>query len=102
MVFHTEFFDSVECFESNKTMAATLIILSVVSLWTAGLADWIVAYATGVAQFSIWLTLLSLLPFTVLWVSLKRLCFSEITPRTTHAHWSVLLKVSITEVCNIT
>jgi hypothetical protein len=48
-------------------------------LWTAGLADWIVAYATGVAQFGIWLTLLfSLLPFSTLWVSLKRMPFMDI------------------------
>ena len=80
-------------------MAAALIIVGVVSLWTAGLADWIVAYATGVAQFGIWLTLFSLLPFTVLWVSLKRMSFSEMPSTTTRAHWSVLLKISLTEDC---
>jgi hypothetical protein len=76
-------------------MAAALMIMSVVCLWTAGLADWIVAYATGVAQLGIWLTLLSLLPFTVLWVSLKRLPFTEMPSSTAHAHWSVQLKISI-------
>nr|YP_009944744.1 hypothetical protein [Ankistrodesmus falcatus]QMS48913.1 hypothetical protein [Ankistrodesmus falcatus] len=74
-------------------MAAALIIVGVVSLWTAGLADWIVAYATGVAQFGIWLTLFSLLPFTVLWVSLKRMSFSEMPSTTARAHWSVQLKI---------
>lgn len=74
-------------------MAAALMILSVVCLWTAGLADWIVAYATGVAQLGIWLTLLSLLPFATLWVSLKRNCFQEISTRTAHAHWSVQMKI---------
>ena len=75
-------------------MAAALIIISVVGLWTAGLADWIVAYATGVAQFGIWLTLFSLLPFAVLWVSLKRMPFTEMPSTTARAHWSVQLKVS--------
>lgn len=74
-------------------MAAALIIISIVCLWTAGLADWIVAYATGVAQLGIWLTLFSLLPFTVLWVSLKRLPFTEMQANTARAHWSVQLKV---------
>jgi hypothetical protein len=81
-------------------MAAALIIIGVVSLWTAGLADWIVAYATGVAQLGIWLTLFSLLPFAVLWVSLKRLSFSDMPSNTARAHWSVQLKVSFTEDCN--
>lgn len=74
-------------------MAAALAIISVVLVWTAGFADWIVAYATGVAQLGIWLTLFSLLPITSLWVSLKRLSFSELPASTTHAHWSVQLKV---------
>jgi hypothetical protein len=78
-------------------MAAVFVIISVVCLWTAGLADWIVAYATGVAQLGIWLTVLSLLPFAVLWVSLKKLPFQEMPVRTTHAHWSVQLKISSTE-----
>ena len=76
-------------------MAAAFIIISVVSLWTAGLADWIVAYATGVAQLGIWLTLLSLLPFAMLWVSLKTMPFQEMPSHTARAHWSVQLKVSI-------
>jgi hypothetical protein len=75
-------------------MAAALIIISVVCLWTAGLADWIVAYATGVAQLGIWLTLFSLVPFAMLWVSLKRMPFSEMPSSTARAHWSVHLKIS--------
>jgi hypothetical protein len=78
---------------------AAALIISVVSLWTAGLADWIVAYATGVAQFGIWLTLFSLLPFSTLWVSLKRMPFMEMPSSTAHAHWSVQLKVSRAEDC---
>lgn len=79
----------------NQTMAAALmIIIGVVSLWTAGLADWIVAYATGVAQLGIWLTLLSLIPFALLWVSLKRMPFTELPSHTARAHWSVQLKIS--------
>lgn len=74
-------------------MTAVLVIISVVLVWTAGFADWIVAYATGVAQLGIWLTLFSLLPITTLWISLKRLSFAEFPVSTTHAHWSVLLKV---------
>lgn len=76
-------------------MAAALLIISVVSLWTAGLADWIVAYATGVAQLGIWLTVLSLVPFATLWVSLKRMPFTQMPTYTTHAHWSLHLKVSL-------
>ena len=74
-------------------MAAALAIISVVLVWTAGFADWIVAYATGVAQLGIWLTLFSLLPMTSLWVSLKRLSFTELPVSIAHAHWSVQLKV---------
>jgi hypothetical protein len=76
-------------------MAAALLIISVVCMWTAGLADWIVAYATGVAQLGIWLTLFSLLPFTTLWVSLKRMPFTEMPSNTARAHWSVQMKVSL-------
>jgi len=76
-------------------MAAALAIISVVFIWTAGFADWIVAYSTGVAQLGIWLTLFSLLPVASLWVSLKRLSFNELPVSTTHAHWSVHLKISL-------
>lgn len=75
-------------------MAAALAIISLVCLWTAGQADWIVAYATGLAQFGIWMTLFSLLPFTTLWVTLKRMPFTEMPASNNHAHWSVQLKVS--------
>lgn len=76
-------------------MAAALAIISTVILWTGGQADWIVAYATGLAQFGIWLTLFSLVPFTTLWTMLKRLPFTEMPVSTTRAHWSVQLKASI-------
>lgn len=77
-------------------MVAAFVIMSVVCLWTAGLADWIVAYATGVAQLGIWLTLFSLIPFALLWVSLKRMPFTQMQSPTAHAHWSLHLKVSKT------
>lgn len=81
----------------QRSMAAALLIISGVMMWTAGLADWIVAYATGVAQLGIWLTLFSLLPITTLWVSLKRLPFTEIPSNTAHAHWSLQFKISFFE-----
>jgi len=62
-------------------------------IWTARLADWIVAYATGVTQLAIWVTLLSLVPFSALWVSLKRQSFVDMPTATTRAHWSVQYKV---------
>lgn len=76
-------------------MAPILTIVGIVLLWNAGLADWIVAYATGVAQLGIWLTLLSLIPFTTLWVTYKRSPFLDQPSSQTRAHWSVLLKVSL-------
>jgi hypothetical protein len=75
-------------------MIASLIIIGIVSLWTAGLSDWMIAYASGLAQLGIWQTLFSLIPFAVLWVSLKRLSFSEMPSRKASTHWSVQLKVS--------
>ena len=73
-------------------MAALIIgILSVV-LWTGGLSSWIVQYATGITQFGIWVTALSLVPFSALWVSLKTTPFSTISTQTTRAHWSLFLK----------
>ena len=75
-------------------MTAVLAIISVVLIWTAGFADWVVAYATGVAQLGIWLTLFSLLPIASLWVSLKRLSFQEFPVTTAHVHWSLNLKNS--------
>jgi hypothetical protein len=53
-------------------MSLVLAIYTVIILWTAGLPDWIVAYATGVAQLGIWVTALSLIPFSAFWISLKR------------------------------
>lgn len=73
-------------------MTAAFWVLGAVALWTAGLADWIVAYATGIAQLGVWLTLLSLLPMASLWVSLKRQAFQDLSPNTTRAHWSIQLK----------
>ena len=74
-------------------MTATLLIIGVVTLWTAGLADWIVAYATGVAQLGIWMTILSLVPFAMLWVSFKKLPFGEMSSSTARTNWSVLYKM---------
>lgn len=76
-------------------MALILIIASIVILWTAGMADWVVAYATGLAQLGIWCTLGGLLPFTVLWISLRRQAFVDISTAETRPHWSILLKASL-------
>lgn len=46
-------------------------VFSLVLVWTAGLADWIVAFQTGLTQLGIWVTVLSLVPFRTLWVSAK-------------------------------
>lgn len=73
-------------------MAAFIIGIFAVLAWTAGLADWIVAYATGVTQLGIWGTALSLVPFSALWLSLKSEPFSAFPVQTTRAHWSLFLK----------
>lgn len=75
-------------------MTAILSIISLVFIWNAGLADWMVAYATGIAQLGVWLTLLSYIPFSSLWVSLKQMPFSEIPIRENSTHWRVLIKLS--------
>lgn len=75
-------------------MALILTIYTIVILWTAGLPDWIVAYATGLAQLGVWVTLLSLVPFGAVWVSLKHSSFVEMPTATCRAHWGVDLKVS--------
>lgn len=73
-------------------MAPILFIYAIVIFWTAGFPDWIVAYATGVAQLGIWVSLLSLIPFCAVWISLKTGFFTEIPEKTTGFHWSSALK----------
>lgn len=82
-------------------MTYALLVLGAVAVWTAGLADWIVAYATGVAQLGVWLTLLSLIPMGSLWVNLKQGPFQDISPITTRAHWSIQMKASLNDVYNL-
>lgn len=74
-------------------MTAAFWVIGAVAVWTAGLADWIVAYATGVAQLGVWLTLLSLLPMASFWVNLKRQPFQDLSSTTARAHWSIQLKI---------
>lgn len=71
---------------------ALLIIYGMVFLWTAGLPDWIVAYATGVTQLGVWCTLGSLIPFTSLWISLKRQPHTDISTSLIRPHWSIQIK----------
>lgn len=73
-------------------MVAFLIGTFAVLVWTAGLADWIVQYATGITQLGIWVTALSLVPFSALWLSLKTTPFSEMPVQKSRVHWSLLLK----------
>lgn len=73
-------------------MTAVFIGIVTAMVWTAGLADWIVAYATGLTQLGIWVTALSLVPFSALWVFLKAESFSQMPVSTIRAHWSLLLK----------
>lgn len=75
------------------TAALTTIIVAVV-LWTLGLADWMVALSTGVAQFGIWLSLAGLIPFAVRWVTRKVQPWSNLPISTTRAHWSLNIKNS--------
>jgi hypothetical protein len=58
------------------------------------LPDWSVAYATGLAQLGIWSTLLSLIPFVSVWVSLKQGALTEIPQSTLRTHWASFLKIS--------
>ncbi len=75
-------------------MALFSIFYIVLILWTGGLPDWIVAYATGLAQLAIWVTLLSFLPFSTLWLSLRTSFFAEIPrPATGHVHWALSTKI---------
>jgi hypothetical protein len=75
-------------------MVPVFVIYAIVFLWTAGLPDWIVAYATGVTQLGVWVTLFSLLPFSVLWISLKNGFFVENPTKNSVFHWSTLHKAS--------
>jgi len=69
-----------------------IAIFSVVVLWNAGLADWMVAYATGVAQLGIWVTLSALVPFSALWVGLKHQADRPVSE--TRLHWSLQSRIS--------
>lgn len=73
-------------------MTLVLAIYSVVLVWTAGLPDWIVAYATGLAQLGVWVSLLSLIPFCAVWVSSKQSLFVEVEGNRAGTHWATLLK----------
>lgn len=76
-------------------MAPILFLYAIVIFWTAGFPDWIVAYATGVAQLGIWVTLLSLIPFCAVWVSLKTGFFAEISEKATSFSGNSVLKSSL-------
>jgi len=71
-----------------------IAIFSVVVVWNAGLADWMVAYATGVAQLGIWVTLSALVPFSAFWVGLKRQSDHPVSE--TRMHWSLQSRISFT------
>lgn len=75
-------------------MAFAFVIVGAVLIWTAAMADWIVAYATGVAQLGIWLTLAGLVPVSGLWHSLKREPFMDVPTTQIRTHWNVSVKVS--------
>jgi hypothetical protein len=78
---------------TKQIMTKLLIaIFSAVVLWNAGLADWMVAYATGVAQLGIWVTLSALVPFSALWVGLKRQADHPVSE--TRMHWSLQSRIS--------
>lgn len=83
---------SAEWCQKISFMTKLLIaIFSVVVLWNAGLADWMVAYATGVAQLGIWVTLSALVPFSALWVGLKRQADRPVSE--TRLHWSLQSRI---------
>lgn len=73
-------------------MAFLLIIYGAVFVWTAGLPDWIVAYATGVTQLGVWCTLASIIPFATLWTSLKQQPYSEFPVTMIRPHWGIQVK----------
>lgn len=75
-------------------MAAIFLLIGSIIFWTAGLPDWRVAASTGLAQLGIWTTVLSLVPFVSLWVSLKQGALTEIPQNTIRTHWNSFLKVS--------
>jgi hypothetical protein len=75
-------------------MTAIFLLISTVFCWTAGLPDWSVAYATGLAQLGIWSTLLSLVPFVSAWVFLKSGEVTEIPQSMMRTHWVSSLKIS--------
>jgi hypothetical protein len=78
--------------EIKNIMTKLLIaIFSVVVVWNAGLADWMVAYATGLAQLGIWVTLSALVPFNAFWVGLKRQ--SDHSVSETRMHWSLQSRI---------
>lgn len=63
-------------------------------LWTGHSAEWVVDYATGQAQATIWFTLASQVPFLSLWVSQKESAFDQIQRRNLRTHWNSFLKFS--------
>lgn len=74
--------------------AIFIVIFAVIATWVGLLSSWSVAYATGLAQQGIWSTLLSLVPFVSIWVSLKQGALTEIPQSTMRTHWSCSLKAS--------
>jgi hypothetical protein len=65
----------------------------IVMAWTAGMFDWMVSYATSVAQLGVWITLVSLVSGWTVWISLKRQPYLEHQKKHQHAHWSVNIKL---------
>lgn len=89
----------VEMIGLMKGLAIMTTVISVffqtILLWTGHSAEWVVDYATGLAQQAIWCTLASQVPFLSLWVSLKESTFREIPRTNLRTHWSSFLKYSL-------
>jgi len=52
-------------------MMYLFMAFAAVRIWMAGLSDWMVAYATSLAQLGVWVTLASVRPRRSLWTLLK-------------------------------
>lgn len=73
-------------------MTWLLGIIFLLLAWSASLFDWMVNYATSLAQLGVWITLLSLISGWSVWTSLKTQPFTNISKSKSYIQWNIQLK----------
>lgn len=76
-------------------MNIVFIVIALVMIWTSCDVEWVVSYATSIAQLSVWITAISLINFWSFWIDLKTgsdaSLYLSLSPNS-HVSWSSMIK----------